>query len=119
MRRYGARMTSVWHRMAWGPRGSATRSIIIASSSGTNSNDLITATDFVCVPYSPDLTQAGISYACRSLPHTYDRMGGSPFDRLRRIVTGIAVELAFRRYLSGRDVPFDVKGATPFTAPDR
>jgi hypothetical protein len=80
---------------------------------------LITSTDFVCLPYSPDLTQAGISYACRSLPHTYDRMGGSPFDRLRRIVTGIAVELAFRRYLARQEVPFDVKGATPFTEPDR
>ncbi len=66
-----------------------------------------------------DLTEAGISYACRSLPHTYDRMGGSQFDRLRRIVVGIAVELAFRRYLAQQNVPFGVEGATPFTDPDR
>jgi hypothetical protein len=46
-------------------------------------------------------------------------MGGSPYDRLRRIVAGVAVELAFRRYLSEHDIPFDVKGATPFTDPDR
>src|SRR5512138_964101 len=46
-------------------------------------------------------------------------MGGSSFDRLRRIVVGIAVELAFRRYLTEQRVPFDVKGATPFTDPDR
>ncbi len=80
---------------------------------------MITLTDFVCLPYTPDLTEAGIAYACRSLPHTYDRMGGSHFDRLRRIVVGIAVELAFRRYLTAQRVPFDVKGATPFTEPDR
>ncbi len=80
---------------------------------------LINASDFVCLAYTPDLTEGGISYACRSLPHTYDRMGGSSFDRLRRIVVGIAVEVAFRRYLTQQGVPFDVKGATPFTDPDR
>jgi hypothetical protein len=80
---------------------------------------MLTTSDFITLPYTPDLTQAGIAYACRSLPHTYNRMGGSRIERLRRIVGGIAVELAFRRYLSSRDVPFDTLGATPFTEPDR
>ncbi len=80
---------------------------------------MITISDLVRIPYTPDLTEGGIAYACRSLPHTYDRMGGSPFDRLRRIVAGVAVELAFRRYLAQQNIPFDIKGATPFTDPDR
>jgi hypothetical protein len=80
---------------------------------------MITAKDFIHLPYSPDLTEGGIAYACRSLNYTYNRMGGSPYARLRRIVGGVAVELAFRHYLSGQAVPFDVKGATPFTEPDR
>ncbi len=80
---------------------------------------MISTNDLICLPYTPDLTEAGISYAGRSLPHTYDRMGGSHFDRLRRIVVGIAVELAFRRYLVQQGVPFGVEGATPFTDPDR
>ncbi len=80
---------------------------------------MITASDFVRIPYTSDLTEGGIAYANRSLPHTYDRMGGSPFDRLRRIVVGVAVELAFRRYLAQQNIPFDIKGATPFTDPDR
>ena len=46
-------------------------------------------------------------------------MGGSPYDRLRRIVAGAAVELAFRRYLSEQNIPFDVKGALPFTEHQR
>jgi len=75
--------------------------------------------DLIRIPYTSDLTEGGIAYAVRSLPFTYNRMGGSPFDRLRRIVAGVAVELAFRRYLSEQNVPFDVKGATPFTEPDR
>jgi hypothetical protein len=80
---------------------------------------MLTPSDFLHLPFTPDLTQGGIAYAIRSLPYTYDRMGGSPFDRLRRIVAGVAVELAFRRHLSQQAIPFDVKGATPFTDPDR
>ncbi|MDQ3004923.1 MAG: hypothetical protein M3R47_06010 [Chloroflexota bacterium] len=79
---------------------------------------MISATDLLHLPYTRDLTEGGIAYAVRSLPYTYNRMGGSPYERLRRIVAGVAVELAFRRYLSEHDIPFDVKGATPFTDPD-
>jgi len=46
-------------------------------------------------------------------------MGGNPYDRLRRIVAGVAVELAFRRYLAEQNIPFDVQGATPFTDPNQ
>jgi hypothetical protein len=80
---------------------------------------MIAVSDIIRLPYTPDLTEGGIAYACRSLPHTYDRMGGSSIDRLRRIVAGVAVELAFRRYLTQQNIPFDIKGATPFTDPDR
>lgn len=80
---------------------------------------MLTPADFIRLPYTPDLTEGGIAYACRSLPYTYDRMGGSPIDRMRRIVGGVAVEIAFRRYLSQQNVPFDVEGATPFTDRDR
>jgi len=75
--------------------------------------------DFIHLPYTRDLTKGGIAYALRSLPYTYNRMGGSSYARLRRIVAGVAVELAFRRYLSKQSIPFEVKGATPFTDPDR
>lgn len=80
---------------------------------------MLTPTDFISLPYTPDLTLGGIAYACRSLSFTYNRMGGTPFARLRRIVAGKAAELAFRRYLTARQVPFDTLGATPFTEPDR
>ncbi|MFQ5616991.1 MAG: hypothetical protein ACE5GO_11110, partial [Anaerolineales bacterium] len=80
---------------------------------------MITPSDLITLPYTPDLTPAGISYACRSLSYTYDRMGSSRDARLRRIVAGIAVELAFRRHLADEGVPHDLLGATPFTEPDR
>lgn len=80
---------------------------------------MLTKNDFIRIPYTPDLSENGIAYACRSLPHTYNRMGGSKINRMRRIVGGIGVELAFRRYLNERKIPFDIKGATPFTDPDK
>ncbi len=80
---------------------------------------MLSVKDFIHLPYTPDLTEGGIAYAVRSLPYTYNRMGGSPYDRLRRIVAGVAVELAFRRHLGKHEIPFDVMGATPFTEPDR
>lgn len=80
---------------------------------------MLSPSDLITLPYTPDLTTAGIAYACRSLSYTYDRMGGSRFARLRRIVAGIAVELAFRRYLQASEVAFDLLGATHFTEPDR
>ncbi len=46
-------------------------------------------------------------------------MGRSPVDSLRRMVGGVAAELAFRRSLSEQGIPFKVLGATPFTHPDR
>lgn len=80
---------------------------------------MLTPSDLISLPYTPDLTGAGIAYACRSLPHTYNRMGGSLQARLRRIVAGKALELAFRRYLGAENIPYDILGATPFTDPDR
>ncbi|HUE98893.1 MAG TPA: hypothetical protein VMN99_06540, partial [Anaerolineales bacterium] len=80
---------------------------------------MISASDLLHISYTRDLTVGGIAYALHSLPYVYNRVGGSPYDRLRRVVAGAAVELAFRRYLSEQNIPFDVKGAMPFTEHDR
>lgn len=80
---------------------------------------MISVSDFVRLPYTRDLTEGGIAYALRSLPDTYHRADGSQYDRLRRIVASTAVELAFRHCLSEHEISFDVKGAMPFTDPER
>ncbi len=80
---------------------------------------MLSSSDLLHLPYTRDLTEGGIVYALRSLPYMYNRGSGSPYDRLRRIAAGAAVELAFRRYLAEQDVPFEVMGAKPFTDPDR
>jgi hypothetical protein len=71
------------------------------------------------LPYDPSLTLAGIEYAKKSLHYTYNRMHLSEAARLRKIVAGVAVELAFRRWLDANGVAYDLLGATGFTEKDR
>lgn len=78
-----------------------------------------TPADFLRLPYTPDLTEAGIAYALRTLANTYEREGVSPYGRLRRLTANVAVELAFRRYLTQQNIPFEVKATTPFTDRER
>ncbi|RPJ27207.1 MAG: hypothetical protein EHM33_08895 [Chloroflexi bacterium] len=80
---------------------------------------MLTPSDLLHLPYTRDLTEGGIAYALHALPHLYHKVGSSPYEHLRRVVAGTVVELAFRRYLSEQNVPFEVKGAAPFTDPDR
>jgi hypothetical protein len=80
---------------------------------------MIDVSDFVRLPYTPDLTAGGIAFALRSLPYSSQPAERSAYDRLRRVVAEAAVEIAFRRYLSDQTIPFDVKAALPFCGHDR
>src|SRR5512136_2566193 len=71
------------------------------------------------LPYDDSLTLAGVEYAKKSLHYTYNRMGLNPAARLRKIVAGVAVELALRRWLEAESIPYDLLGATAFTEKDR
>ena len=79
---------------------------------------MITSSDLISLPYTPDLSEGGIAYAGRWLAGMYGRLGEAPADRLRRCAAGAAVELAFRRHLTGQAVPFEVREATPFSQPE-
>ncbi len=75
---------------------------------------MLSPDDFLRLPYTPDLTEGGIVYALRSL--SYKNLS---CDQLRQISSGAVVELAFRRYLSQQEIPFEITSATPFTDPAR
>ncbi len=79
---------------------------------------MISVSDLIKLPFTPDLTEGGIHFATRSLGQNYDHSGGSVYARLRNIVGSVAVELAFRRYLSSSGIPFAIKGTMPFSEPD-
>jgi hypothetical protein len=71
------------------------------------------------LPYDASLTLAGIEYAKKSLHYTYNRMRLSTAARLRKIVAGVAVELAFQHWLDANGIPYDRLGTTAFTERDR
>jgi hypothetical protein len=71
------------------------------------------------LPYDASLTLAGIEYAKKSLHYTYNRMRLGTAARLRKIVAGVAVELAFQHWLDANGVPYDRLGTTAFTERDR
>jgi hypothetical protein len=70
--------------------------------------------DLLHLPYTPDLTEGGIAYALLLLQYN-----NPSYEQLHRTVAGTIVELAFRRYLSQQDIPFDITAAMPFTDPAR
>ena len=80
---------------------------------------MLTASDLLHLPCTRDLIEGGIAFALRSLPYSFPRARTSAYDSLRRTVAGAAVELAFRRHLSEQKIPFEVKGALPFTEHER
>jgi hypothetical protein len=75
---------------------------------------MLSSSNFLHLPYTPDLTEGGIAYALLSLPYT-----SQTYDRIRRTVASAIVELAFRRHLSQQDIPFEITAAAPFTDPAR
>ena len=80
---------------------------------------MINSSNLIRLPYTPDLTEGGIAFALRSLLYSFDHTSVSLYNRLRHVTAEAAVELAFRRYLSQQDVPYEIRSATPFTAPDK
>jgi len=80
---------------------------------------MLTPSDLLRLPYTPDLTEGGIAYALRSLNYNLERGQALPVNGLRRTVASTAVELAFRRLLASQGIEYEVKAATPFTDRER
>jgi hypothetical protein len=78
---------------------------------------MLSSSDFVRLPYPPDLTEAGIQNTCRWLAGTSHRLGENPYNLLRRKIGQVAVELAFRRLLAERHVSSQTMELEPFTEP--
>lgn len=80
---------------------------------------MLRISDFIHLPYTPDLTPVGIHHACRSLPAPDDYLGKSAIGRLQHIVARKAAELSFRRHLAALELPFENWESAPFTAPQQ
>ena len=79
---------------------------------------MIKEDDFLHLNYTPDLTEAGISYALRHLAYPFREEGESALRRFQMMVVNKAVELAFRRYLSEQGIPSETVSGTSFGSMD-
>ncbi len=79
----------------------------------------LAASDILILPYDTQFSIAGVQYARDSLHYTHNRMNLKKADRLRKIVAGVAFEMAVRRWLENESVPYQRLGATPFTEVDK
>jgi hypothetical protein len=80
----------------------------------------VTVADFVRRKISDRAITRACQYAQVSLTRTYNRMGTPYFDRrLIRIVAGVAAEATFLEWLQEMQIPYSLKGRTPWYAADR
>lgn len=79
---------------------------------------MLNSSDFIKLKYSPDLTQAGIAYTCRSFSQSSNRRSDTRFVRIRQNIANLAVEIAFRRYLADREIPHALIKKKPISDPD-
>jgi hypothetical protein len=80
---------------------------------------LLTLSDFVYIPYTPDLTEAGNLYACRCLALDLVQASNLDLAPLRRLSAEIAADLSLRRYLAQQHISIKFLDTEPFTHPDR
>jgi hypothetical protein len=80
---------------------------------------MITQGDLVQLPYTRDLTEAGLVYARGVLQNRHDPASSRLYDTLRRTAASAALNLAFRRYLGEKGISFGVEIPVPFSDPAR
>lgn len=78
---------------------------------------MIRPVDLLRLPYTPDLTLAGIAYACRFLALATASLEHRPAETLRSLVAAKAADLAFLRHLQAEAVPYGRLETAPFTEP--
>jgi hypothetical protein len=80
---------------------------------------MLDSADLLHFPFDEQYTRAGAQYARDSLHFNRQRLGPEAAERLRGLVTGIAFEMATRRWLEAATIRYDRLGATVLTTSDR
>ncbi len=80
---------------------------------------MLSPADFILLPYTSDMTPAGIAYACQALPLPGSLNTTETYRCLRQMVAQQASELAFRRYLTTIQVPHHFSSDSLFARPGR
>lgn len=80
---------------------------------------MLSSSDFIRLPFPPDLTQAGIAIASRRLASSSSTRESIEIDTYRLNVAQTSVALAFRRYLLDQRIRFQYRENSPVTEPEQ
>ena len=80
---------------------------------------MTSSSDLILLPYTPDLTQAGIAYACRSFVLQAEMPTGHLPSHLRQCVATKAAELALHRYLDDEHIPYLLQNSNSLADPEQ
>lgn len=79
----------------------------------------LSASDIVVLPYDSQFSRAGVEYARRALQTAYNRSKLTSAEALRKVVSGVAFEMAARRWLESQSIQYNRLGAAAYTNPNR
>ncbi len=79
---------------------------------------MVSTSDFIILTYTPDLTLAGLTYACKRF--TLFNLPGNtpPISQLMQMIADTGIELAIRRHLIKERIPHRYAQVKHFTDPD-
>jgi hypothetical protein len=80
---------------------------------------MVETADFISIPYTPDLSQAGIRRACQRLALERLASDEDSLAALFQCQYQTALELAFLRHLQENEIPFEQRAAAPLTDPEK
>ena len=79
---------------------------------------MISPDNFIYLPYTDDLTRAGIAYACKRIPFLNSLEENDPIKKVRQFVADTSVELALQRYLNNENIPHNHLPTKHFSDPE-
>jgi hypothetical protein len=80
---------------------------------------MLPSTHLVSIPYTSDLTSAGVAFACQALGRLPPLPSNDLLSRLQTLVVDSAIQIAFQRFLSENGVDFLLQRQSPFAEPSR
>jgi hypothetical protein len=80
---------------------------------------MLPSSHLVSIPYTSDLTSAGVAFACQALGRLPPQPTNDLFSRLQTLVVDSTIQVAIQRFLSENGVDFLLQHPSPFADPLR
>jgi hypothetical protein len=74
--------------------------------------------DLVTLACDPTILSAGITFACRAHLQDFQTRSKVPISSIRRRCANAISNIAFRRWLASKDIPYDIVPTSPLTEPN-